>query len=200
MAISASKRKNLTQISLLVAAVVVVIAVSALLQNWWNNRPGPQPLEIAISASNGDETQDVYPFSACTPGVECEEHEIPTVAVAADGELTLELPKAIYDHDWALLKIYDDPAANSQDYFTANQTKQVTIPGQAEATDDVATPPRLVVVEVTSVQIGIDDAGEETPYTVTWSIAAQEGAESAADAEGSAGASDAEASETEAEN
>lgn len=185
MAISASKRKNLTQISLLVFAVVVVIAVSALLQNWWNNRPGPQPLEISISASNGDEQVDVYPFSACTPGVECEEHEIPTVAVSGDGELTLELPKQIYDHDWALLKIYDDPAANSQDYFTANQTKEVTIPAQAEATSDDGAAPQLVVVEVTSVQIGTDESGEETPYTVTWSIAAQEnaGQNSSSDAE-----------------
>ncbi|MCQ9371704.1 DUF2771 domain-containing protein, partial [Corynebacterium sp. 35RC1] len=33
--------------------------------------------------------------------------------------------------------------------------------------------PRLVVVEVTSVQIGTNEAGEETPYSVTWSIAAQ---------------------------
>ncbi|MCQ9371720.1 DUF2771 domain-containing protein, partial [Corynebacterium sp. 35RC1] len=134
MASRAQRRKNLIQIVALVIAVVVVITASVLFQNWWNNRPGPQPAEVAISVSNGSEQVEVTPYSVCEPGVECAENEVPVVPVPSDGTMTLTLPKEIYDHDWALLKIYDDPAANSEAYYTSNQATEVTIPGSVDPT------------------------------------------------------------------
>lgn len=159
---SASRKKNLIQFLIMVVAVVAVVAGSIAFQNWWNNRPGPEPGTVTIKA-NG---QEIKPYMVCEPGVACPEGEVPKIAVGPDDALKIELPKEIYDHDWSLLKIYDDPAANSQQYFKANEAKETEVKGSA----DGEPRPRLVVVEVSTVLIGHDANGVETPYTVVWSI------------------------------
>ncbi|MEJ5927650.1 DUF2771 domain-containing protein [Corynebacterium sp. H128] len=166
MSMANVRKRNLTQFLILIIAVVAVIAGSIAFQNWWNSRPGPAPEAVAIKA-NG---QEVLPYTVCEPGVECPEGKIPQISVPADGSLRIEVPKDIYDHDWSVLKIYDDPAANDQHYFKANEAKDMEIPGSL----DGEPRPRLVVVEVSTVLIGRNAAGAETPYTVVWSINAKE--------------------------
>lgn len=158
------RKRNLLQFLVLIVAVVIVIAGSIAFQKWWNNRPGPAPETVAIKA-NG---QDVLPFTVCEPGVECPEGDVAKVAVGPDETLKIEVPKEIYDHDWSVLKIYDDPAANDQTYFKSHEAKDVEITGSA----DGEPRPRLVVAEVSTVLIGTDANGVETPYTVVWSISA----------------------------
>lgn len=174
MASRKTRRKNLIQLLSLVIAVVVVVLCSIAFQSWWNNRPGPEPNTVTITASSGDVSQDITPFSVCEPGVPCDENEVPSIAVDKDGELKISVPKEVSDHDWSLLKIYDDPAANDQSFFGANEATEATVAGSVDPVrkkDDKR--PRLVVAEVTSVLIGHDDQGVETPYTVTWSVSAK---------------------------
>ena len=46
-----SRRKNLQQIVALLVAVVVVVIASVAFQRWWNNRPGPEPKDVAITVT-----------------------------------------------------------------------------------------------------------------------------------------------------
>lgn len=174
MASRKTKRKNLIQISALLVAVVLVVVISVVFQNWWNNRPEPEPSSVSITATSPSGEVEVFPFSICEPGVECEENEIPTLNVEADEELRLSIPKSIHDHDWYLLTIYDDPAANDEFYHTSYEATEATIPGSVDPLEEGGERPRLIVVEVASVMIGQDDEGVETPYTTTWSLATVE--------------------------
>lgn len=156
------RKKNLIQFLILIIAVAVVITGSIAFQNWWNNRPGPEPAAVKIKA-NGTE---ISPYMICEPGVECPEGQVPQVSVGPDETLKIEVPKEVYDHDWSVLKIYDDPAANDQSYYKGHEAKDVEIKGAL----DGEPRPRLVVVEVSTVLIGHDAQGVETPYTVVWSV------------------------------
>ena len=170
------KGRNLRQFVTLIVAVVIVVVVSVLFQHWWNNRPGPAPREITIEASAGGETVTVPPYSACEIDVECPEGEVTDLAVGADETLTITLPPEVRDHDFSLLMIYDNPAANDQRLYPGNSTKEVEVPGSVELKgdgEDGPTDARLLVVEVRSPQIGIDEDGTESPVRVVWSINAQ---------------------------
>lgn len=169
-----TKRKNLKQFLALLVAVAVVVGASVAYQTWWKNRPGKQPEEVKVTATVGDNSQEISPYAICEMGVECPEGDVASIDVGEDDTLTIEVPKDIADHDWTLLKIYDDPAANDQLYYKGNEATSIEVPGSVDPTsDDSTTRPRLVVVEVNSVLIGLDDNGEETPYSVTWSISTE---------------------------
>lgn len=164
-------RKNLTQFLVLVAAVVVVVTVSVVFQNWWNNRPGPEPSEVTITASSALAEIEASPYTACEIGETCEEGEVPSLKVPQDGDVTLTLPRDVYDHDWALLKVYDEPAASSEEYFTSFAEKEVTVPLSVDAVDGSdGHRPRLVLLEIKSLLVGTSAAGDEAPFEVVWSI------------------------------
>lgn len=170
MASRKTKRKNMMQFLGLILAVALVVVVSVLFQNWWNSRPDTPPEEVSVKATVNDQELEVFPYSMCTPGIECEENDIPKVTVGEDDTIHLEIPEDIHDHDWALLKIYDNPAANDETYFTANQQTAVDIPASVGPLGDDTERPKLIVVEINSVMIGQDENGEETPYSTTWSL------------------------------
>lgn len=173
-----AKRKSLLQILTLVVAAAIVVVAVIVAQNWWKNRPGPEPQDVSITASSGDHSIEFSPYQVCTAGTPCTEGSIGTLEVPADGELTLDIPRAIYDHDWSIVTIYDDPAANDQSNYGANEKTSVTLNGSVDPLSEGGERPRLVVVEISSMMIGHDDNGEETPYHVVWSLNARgEGAE-----------------------
>lgn len=165
-----AKKKSLLQILALIIAVVIVVVAAVLFQNWWNDRPGPEPGEVAITASAGGESVEVAPYLVCEPGLECPEGEVPNLPVGEDETLRLEIPEPIHNHDWQLLMIYDDPAANDQQLHGPYDTTEVEIPGSVDPVGESEERPRLVVVEVSSVMIGRDDEDEETPYATVWSL------------------------------
>ena len=169
-----ARQKSLLQILALVIAVVIVVVAAVLVQNWWNDRPGPDPREVALTGSVGGESVKVSPYLVCEPGQECPEGEVPNLPVGADDTLALELPESVADHDWQLLMIYDDPAANDQRLHGPNDTDRVEIPGSVDPVGDSTERPRLQVVEVSSVMIGDNDAGEETPFATVWSLSTLE--------------------------
>lgn len=167
---SSRKKRNAVQFLALLVIVIAIVSIVYGVQHWWNNRPGTQPQDVRLSVSlNGTETE-VSPYSVCEIGTDCEEGTVYDIALGPDDIMTIDLPPEIYSSEWSLLKIYDNPAANDQSTFGANQQRSVDIKGSTEPLDDSGTRPLLVVVEISVFMIGTDENGEEIPYTVTWSI------------------------------
>ncbi|MGP6174953.1 DUF2771 domain-containing protein [Corynebacterium sp. A21] len=166
-----AKKKSLLRVLALIIAVVIVVVASILAQTWWNNRPGPAPTEVSLTARVGENTTEFLPYLACEPGTECPEGEIPALNVGADETLVLEIPEVVHRGEWSLLTIYDDPAANDQILHGSNDATTVEVPGSVDpVTEESTERPRLVVVEVSAVLIGEDANGEETPFSVVWSL------------------------------
>ena len=171
MAAKNARRKNLMQFLTLLLAVAVVLAVFVLAQQWWNNRPGPDPRTVELSVTTPDGEKKITPFLACDLGKQCPENEVPEAALGAEEQMTISLPEEVAAHEWALLKIYDQEAANDESLFKAHERNSIDISGSSDplSAQDSARP-RLQVVEIKTVMIGTDDAGEESPYSVVWSL------------------------------
>lgn len=169
-----AKKKSLLRVLALIIAVVIVVVASILVQTWWNNRPDPNPAEVSLSARVGENNLEVLPYLACEPGTECPEGEIPALEVGPDENLILDIPEVVHRGEWSLLTIYDDPAANNQVLHGGYDAETVEVPGSVEpVTEESAERPNLVVVEVSAVLIGEDANGEETPFSVVWSLNTQ---------------------------
>ncbi|WKD61718.1 hypothetical protein CCICO_08530 [Corynebacterium ciconiae DSM 44920] len=174
MATRKQRRAQFRTVLLLIVAVIAVLGVTMVVTKVVSNRPDPEPETVTLDARVNDTSVEVSPYVVAEVGVKPEEGEVASIDVGAEDTLSLAIPEVVHDHDWALLTIYDDPAYNDEQYFTANERTDVEIPGSVENKDkDSTEKPRLVVVEVKSVLIGHNDDGEETPYNVTWSIHTQ---------------------------
>lgn len=170
-----TRRKNIQQILALVVAVVVVVIVSVVFQNWWNNRPGPDPKDVAITVTANGQEQEILPYSICEIGSGCTENQVAMVDVPDDGRITIKVPRAVYDHDWTQLTIYDNPAANDESLHGAYEKDTFEVPVTVDPVGDASgTRPRLVVIEIKSVMVGHDAKGDQTPQTATWSIGVPE--------------------------
>lgn len=166
-----AKKKSLLRVLVLIIAVVIVIVASLLVQSWWNSRPGPDPREISLTARVGDREIEVPTYLACEVGAECPEGEIPRIEVGAGENLVIEVPESVHQGQWNVLSIYDDPAANDQVLHGSYEAESAEIPGSVDpVAEDGTERPQLVVVEIAAVLIGEDDNGEETPYSVVWSV------------------------------
>lgn len=170
-----AQRKSLLQILALIIAVVIIVVGVVLFQSWMNNRPGAEPKDVAVTATIGNNSIEVFPYIACEPGMDCPEGDVPNLTVGPDDTLKLEIPKEISNHQWKILTIYDDVAANDEKLHGANETSEVEIPGSVDVIDvstsgETGQRPQLKIVEITSVLIGTDDKGEEAPFTTVWSL------------------------------
>ena len=76
-----ARKKSLLQFLALIIAVAVIVVAVVMFQKWWNDRPGPDPQDVTITATVGDETMEVAPYSVCEPGADCEEGEVPNLTV-----------------------------------------------------------------------------------------------------------------------
>ena len=166
-----ARKKSLLQFLALIIAVAVIVVAVVMFQKWWNDRPGPEPKDVTITATVGDETIEVSPYSICEPGTECEEGDVPNLTVGPDDTLKLDIPEAISNHEWSVLSIYDDPAANDSTAHGANETTSVEIPGSVAPIEaSTGERPLLKVVEISTLMIGHDANGEETPMHTVWSL------------------------------
>ncbi|STC69922.1 putative secreted protein [Corynebacterium pilosum] len=167
---ASTRTQSIKTVAIIVILVVALVGGVYAFMQWQNSRPAAAPHEVTVTATVGETEVETTPYMVCEPGVECPENEVPTVQVSPDDTVRIEVPKDIYDHDWQLLTIYDDPGANDQQLHGPNDTNTVDIPVSASPVGDSTEHPQLVVVEVSSIMIGHDDAGVETPYMTTWSF------------------------------
>ncbi|OFP86985.1 DUF2771 domain-containing protein [Corynebacterium sp. HMSC059E07] len=166
-----ARKKSLLQFLALIIAVAVIVVAVVLFQKWRNDRPGPEPQDVTITATVDSDTLDVAPYSVCEPGTDCKEGEVPNLTVGPDDTLKLEIPEAISNHEWSVLSIYDDPAANDSTSHGANETTSLDIPGSVPPIEaSTGERPKLMVVEISTLMIGHDANGEETPMQTVWSL------------------------------
>lgn len=160
----------------LVLVVALVITGVILFQRWQAGRNAADPKDVAITATVRDEhgkevaKQDVHPYKVCEVGAKCPEGDLANLKIAPNQTLHLEVPKDVYDHNWAVVNIYDDPAVNSQHNFKAQESNSFDIPGSVEPTSPGKPRPKLVVAEVSTLLIGKNNEGAETPYSTVWSV------------------------------
>ena len=74
------------------------------------------------------------------------------------------MPEEISSSGWRLLTIYDDPAANNEQVFQSNESNEQTVKAVTESGA------RLVVAEVSALEIDRGEDGEEIPVLATWSV------------------------------
>ena len=92
----------------------MVVIASVAFQRWWNNRPGPEPKDVAITVTVNGTEQEVLPYSICELGSDCVENKVTMLDVADDAKISIKVPRYVYDHEWTQLTIYDNPAANDE--------------------------------------------------------------------------------------
>ncbi|WP_257162642.1 DUF2771 domain-containing protein [Corynebacterium cystitidis] len=166
-----AKAQSLKTVAIIAVLVVLLVGAVYGFMQWQGSRPATDPHEVTVTATIGDNVVETTPYMVCEPGVECPENEVPAITVTPDDTVRIEVPEDIYDHDWQLLSIYDDPGANDQQLHGPYDADSVDIPVSAAPVGDSTENPQLIVVEVSSIMIGHDDAGEESPYMTTWSFA-----------------------------
>lgn len=167
----AAQRKQLMTFGAIVLLVVVVAGAVLGYQHWSENRPGtpPEDLRVTVTDASGEE-QEYAPYSVCQLFTgDCDEGEPTEVELGPDDEMTISLPEEVYDHDWTMLQIFDDPAANTENSYTGNEKTEVTIKGSSDTAGENDENPRLAVVEIHSSLVG-DDDGEEVAFGAVWSF------------------------------
>ncbi|HIW95396.1 MAG TPA: DUF2771 domain-containing protein [Candidatus Corynebacterium gallistercoris] len=157
---------------LTIAAVVAIVIAGVIgYTRWKDGQVETLPADqVIVAVVDGQETE-IRPYSACQlDDPECQPSE-PTVLKVGDAdEIELRVPEDVYDHDWSVLRIYDDPGANADDYYKSYEVESVTIPVTSEKKAEDGSSPTLAVVEVHSMLVGLDDEGEQAPIATVWSI------------------------------
>lgn len=165
------QRKQLATALAILAVVVVIIAAVIFYNRWKDDQIETLPQDQRITAVvNGQETE-IPPYSACQIGdKDCKPGEPFVLHVGDAKEFTLKIPQDVYDHDWSLLQIFDDPGANAESYFKANEKQEITIQTTSDKKAADGATPKLAVVEVHTMLIGLDGNGEQTPVGTVWAL------------------------------
>lgn len=164
------RRQLLFGLAIVVLVAVVVLAVLGY-NKWKDEQVETLPQDQRIVAVVDGEETEVAPYSTCeVDAPKCEPGAPHRLDLKGAKEFTLKLPQDVYDHDWALLKVYDDPGANTDDYFKANEKQEVNVKLDAERKSGDGSTPKLAVVEIQSLLIGLDKEKNQTPVTAVWSF------------------------------
>ncbi|AZA13023.1 DUF2771 family protein [Corynebacterium choanae] len=169
MAAKQRTNNNLTQLMILLVAVIVVVVASVGFQHWWNSRPTDiSAMEVTVTTDDGETV--LSPYAVCELGADCAVQDPTIVPIKVEETASLKVPREVKDSEWKLLLLYDNPAASSEQVFAPGEIAAVNIPGSVEPLADNEARPTLLVAEVTAVIVGVNDAGEESPYSVTWAL------------------------------
>lgn len=171
------KAAQRTQLFTFLGIVVLVVAVAGIVlgyQKWQDSRAQTAPRDLRVTVVTADGEVELAPYSVCSfDDADCAGDASSLVDFPSDGEITLRLPSEIYNHDWNLVQIFDDPAANTENTYTANEMTEITLQGSSELEDEDGNHPRLTVVEIQSLLI--DSSGEEEePVAAVWSISPED--------------------------
>lgn len=155
--------QHLKQLAAIAAAAIVLVAGIYFFMQWQSNRPGTPVRELSVAVTSAGETRDIEPYTVCELDQQCDGGDPPSMPLDA-GTVTVKVPEEVSSTSWRVLAIYDDPAANSENVFTSGEADSHDIDA---VTDSGA---KLVVAEVSALEVDKDDGGEETPVIATWSI------------------------------
>ena len=147
----------------LVGVLALVGAVYAFMR-YQDSKPGTPVRELEVAVTAGGHTEQIPAYTVCELDVECPGGEPPSVRLPDQGDVTFTVPGEIERNSWRLLLIYDDPAANAERVFTSGESGEETAPAMTESGA------KLVVAEITTLDIETGDDGEETPVIATWSV------------------------------
>ena len=147
----------------LVGVLALVGAVYAFMR-YQDSKPGTPVRELEVAVTAGGHTEQIPAYTVCELDVECPGGEPPSVRLPDQGDVTFTVPGEIERNSWRLLLIYDDPAANAERVFTSGESGEETAPAMTESGA------KLVVAEITTLDISKGDDGEETPVIATWSV------------------------------
>ena len=151
---------------LAIALVGVVVLVGAVysFMSYQQNKPGTPVRDLEVAVAAAGQTEQVPVYTVCELDVECPGGEPPRMRLPDQGDVTFTVPGEIERNSWRLLLIYDDPAANTERVFTSGESGEETVPAVTESGA------KLVVAEITTLDIEKGDDGEETPVIATWSV------------------------------
>ncbi|AWB83616.1 DUF2771 domain-containing protein [Corynebacterium liangguodongii] len=153
---------------ILFGALVLVAGFYAF-SRWQQSRPSTPVGQLSVSVTAGEVSREVDPYTVCPLDEQCDGGQPPTIPLEGADEVTLDVPSEVAQSSWRLLSIYDDPAANGEEVFPSGEATTATVPAvKGEA--------HLVVVEVSTLAVDTDAAGEETPVVATWSVGFEPGA------------------------
>ncbi|WP_293792141.1 DUF2771 domain-containing protein [uncultured Corynebacterium sp.] len=166
-----AQRKQLLTMGAIVVLVVVVIGGVLLYNRWQDGKIETLPQEQRITAVVDGKELEIAPYSVCElDDRDCKPSEPHKLEVGDAKEVTLKLPEDVYNHDWSLLQIFDDPGANQDNYYKGDERQEVTLKTEADVKSKDGSTPKLKVLELHSMLIGLDDNDEQTPYATIWSI------------------------------
>lgn len=166
-----AQRKQLITAGSIVVLVLVIIAGVVGYNRWKDGQIQTLPADQRITVVVDGKEQSVGPYSACElDDKDCHPGDPFTVHVAGAKEVKLKLPEDVYNHDWSLLQIYDNPGANQDNYYKSNEKKEITLPVEAAVKSEDGSTPKLTVVEVHSLLAGLDKNKEQTPFATIWSL------------------------------
>lgn len=166
-----AQRKQLMTMGAIVALVVVVIGGVLLYNRWQDGKIETLPQDQRIIAVVDGEEHEIAPYSVCQlDDPDCKPSEPYKLQVGDAKKVTLKPPEDVYDHDWSLLQIFDEPGANQDNYYKSYEREEVTLDLEASVKADDGNTPQLKVLELHSMLVGLDDNDEQTPYATIWSI------------------------------
>lgn len=171
---AALAKKKTWRIIGVIIAVALIITGLVLVLDRANDGTVDDPGALTMTVRLGDEEIEVLPYRVCNMFEKgegaCTTDDAATAHVSIGLEETAEIEVAdeVSSVTWALQRFYADESVNSADRKEPGEAKTETIAGSASVNGE-RTP--LGVVEVSTTVIGLDDAGEEVPYGITWSVA-----------------------------
>ncbi|MDK6493877.1 DUF2771 family protein [Corynebacterium coyleae] len=161
-----AQRSGSKQWKTIVVALVGVLALVGVVyavMEYQRTRPTTPVDELTVSVAANGEREDIGVYTVCELDEECAGGDAPTMQ-RGEGDVVVTVPDEIASNSWRLLLIYDDPNANSERVFTSGEATEETVPATTESGA------KLVVAEVTTLDIKKGDDGEETPVIATWSV------------------------------
>ena len=151
-------------LAIALVGVVVLVGVVYAFMSYQQNKPGTPVRDLEVAVAAAGQTEQVPVYTVCELDVECPGGEPPRMRLPDQGDVTFTVPGEIERNSWRLLLIYDDPAANTERVFTSGESGEETVPAVTESGA------KLVVAEITTLDIEKGDDGEETPVIATWSV------------------------------
>lgn len=156
----------------LIIAVGLIITAVAVIVDRSRDRTVGDPAALPVTVRVAGQDIEVFPYRVCDLFEEnaCEtfDSNVATIDLGLEETAELQVDDQVASVKWTLQRFYADDAVNSAETKQPGEASTVTIAGSASVNGE-RTP--LGVIEVSTAVVGKNDAGEETTYGITWSVA-----------------------------